>query len=157
MKNKQEVKEVLLQMCSYCASAERCCSDIQKKLDKKELSVDEQEYILHFLINENFLNEERYAKAYVHDKYKFSKWGKRKIAQNLYVKSVEPKAIEAGLARIDKDEYLANLKSILVAKQRTIRAKNDYEMKQKLARFALGRGFDYADIARFLPDLEGEW
>ncbi len=157
MKNEKKVKEALLRLSSYCASAERCESDVRKKLERRDLAEDEISYIINYLTKENFLNESRYALAYVNDKYKFSKWGKRKIAQGLYLKGIPQECSQEALAAIDQSEYLENLRAILAAKKRTVKAKNDYELKQKLARFALGRGFDYGDIMQFLPELEDEF
>ena len=157
MKDREDVKEALLRMSSYCASAERCRSEIQNKLEKRELSQDDIDYVLSFLQKENFLNEERYARAYVNDKYKFSKWGKRKIAQGLYLKGISQEDIFTGLASIDEELYFDNLQSILKVKKRTIKAATDYELNQKLARFAMGRGFEYSDIVRFLSHLEDSY
>ncbi|WP_238319490.1 regulatory protein RecX [Bacteroides propionicifaciens] len=84
--NNTNTKEALNSMAAYCAAAERCRSDIEKKLSKWELEIDEIESIISRLEKENFLNEERYARAYTNDKYKYAKWGKKKIAQGLYFK-----------------------------------------------------------------------
>ncbi|WP_018109743.1 regulatory protein RecX [Bacteroides propionicifaciens] len=155
--NNTNTKEALNSMAAYCAAAERCRSDIEKKLSKWELEIDEIESIISRLEKENFLNEERYARAYTNDKYKYAKWGKKKIAQGLYFKKVNDQLIENALKSIDYELYIENLKSILTHKAKTVKANSDYEKNGKLARFALGRGYEYGDISKVLPDIEEQY
>ncbi|EGJ70820.1 Regulatory protein recX [Bacteroides coprosuis DSM 18011] len=157
MKGKISVDEALNQVASYCSIAERCKSDIEKKLSMWELDKEDLNSIFEYLEKENFLNESRYASAYVNDKYRFAKWGKKKIAQSLYLKGLDNNMIQESLRTIDKDVYINNLKSILEVKKRSVKAKNSFELNQKLARFALGRGFEYDDIMHVLPDLEDDY
>lgn len=155
--NNTNTKEALNNMAAYCAAAERCKSDIEKKLAKWELEPEDIEQIISRLEKENFLNEERYARAYTNDKYKYAKWGKKKIAQGLYFKKVNDSLIDTALKNIDYELYLDNLKSILTHKARTVKGNSEYEKNGKLARFALGRGYEYGDISKVLPDLEEEY
>lgn len=148
------VKEALNSMAAYCAAAERCQSDVQKRLEKWELSEEEEQEVIVKLIKENFLSEERYARAYTNDKYKYAKWGKKKIAQGLYLKRVDDRVISEALGNIDYQVYIDNLKSVLTQKAKTVKANSDYEKNGKLVRFALGRGYEYGDISKVLPDVE---
>lgn len=148
------VKEALNSMAAYCAAAERCQSDVQKRLEKWELSEEEEQEVIVKLIQENFLSEERYARAYTNDKYKYAKWGKKKIAQGLYLKRVDDRVISEALGNINYEVYIDNLKSILAQKAKTVKANSDYEKNGKLVRFALGRGYEYGDISKVLPDVE---
>lgn len=148
------MKEALNSVAAYCAAAERCRSDIFKRLEKWELSSDAEQAIITRLEKENFLSESRYARSYTNDKYKYAKWGKKKIAQGLYLKKVDSAAIEESLQSIDMNIYLDNLKSVLEAKVKTIKANTDYEKMGKLVRFALGRGFEYSDITKVLPGAD---
>ena len=81
-------EEALRQMASYCASAERCKSDITEKLKKKELDEESSQYIIAFLEKENYLNEERFCRAFVNDKFRFAKGGKLKMRQALNLKRI---------------------------------------------------------------------
>ena len=154
MKEGTKIEELLNKMATYCVAAERCKQDVEKKLEKWDLTEEEIQSILNALIKDNFINESRYAAAYTNDKYKFSKWGRRKIAQNLYMKRIDNDLIQEALEQIDNDIYQSNLKSILETKRRSIKASNAFEFNQKLARFAIGRGFDYSEVIQILPSLE---
>ncbi|MCD7900880.1 MAG: RecX family transcriptional regulator [Bacteroides sp.] len=138
--------EALNRITSYCATAEHCASEVVDKLKKWEIGEEEIERILAFLRKEKFIDEERYAASYITDKYLFAKWGKRKIYQMLLFKKIPNTIIQEKLNEIDKEEYLSILKKILDSKRKSIRAKNDYEFKAKLVRFALSRGFEMDDI-----------
>lgn len=139
-------KEALNRITSYCAASEHCLSEAYEKLKKWEVSEEVIDSILLLLQKENYIDEERYATCYIRDKYRFAKWGKRKIYQALRVKKVSSTIIQKALDEVDEEEYLAILRGVLEAKKKTIRAASDYEFKGKLIRFALGRGFDMEDI-----------
>lgn len=149
-----ETSVALNRLAAYCSTAERCRQDVQKRMDRWELEPEQCDEIFEFLVKENFLNEARYASAFTNDKYKFAKWGKRKIAQSLHFKGIDKECTSQALDNIDSELYLSNLKSILKVKKGSIKAKNSYDEHAKLVRFAMGRGFDYDDIKRVLPDLE---
>lgn len=154
MKKEISYDEALNKMASYCATAERCTEDIYRKLEPWELTESDKDKVIDYLKKERFLDESRFAKAYANDKYKFSKWGKRKIMQNMLMKGVEEEAIKESLSYIDNEVYMENLGELLQAKKKTTKAQNEYDLKNKLIRFALGRGYDYADIIKSMPDLE---
>lgn len=154
MKRQISYDSALNTLAAHCSAAERCTEDLYRKMENWELTDDEKENIISFLVKENFLNEDRFATAYTNDKYKFSKWGKKKIVQGMYMKGVDGTAIQVGINSIDMDVYMENLKEILLAKQKSIKANDEYELKSKLIRFAMGRGYDYGDIIHVMPDLE---
>ncbi len=156
IKKEISYSEALNNLAAHCSVAERCKEDLYRKMERWELEEQEKDKIIAFLVKENFLNEDRYARAYVNDKYKFAKWGKKKIVQGMLMKGVERESMQEGLNAIEYDVYLDNLKDILTAKQRTVKAKDEYDMKSKMIRFAMGRGFDYSDIIKVMPNLEVE-
>ncbi len=149
-----EYDEALNKLEAYCVAAERCIEDINRKMNNWELTNEEKNKILNALIENRFLDEIRYAKAYVNDKYKFAKWGRKKIVQNMMMKGVDREAIQEGINHIDDEIYSENLKDIISSKSKGIKAENDYEFKGKLIRFAMGRGYDYSDIIKVMPQLE---
>ena len=105
------------------------------------------------LIEEKYIDEERYCKSFVHDKFVYNKWGKMKITKELRSKKISLQCIESQLSKIDESEYLNVLKSLLQAKKKTIRGKSEYEINGKLIRFALGRGFEI-DVIRLCLNTE---
>ena len=106
------------------------------------------------LEKENFIDEKRFCKAYVNDKFHFSKWGKLKISQGLYLKKISQPVITKYLNEIDQEEYLEILTQLINAKRKSVRAKDDFELNGKLIRFAMSRGFEFRDIKCCITDCE---
>lgn len=102
--------------------------------------------ILKRLEDEKYIDEERFCRAFVNDKYRFAKWGKVKIAQALQMKKVSYNVCRRFLNEIDEEEYLSVLDGLLAAKRKSVHAENEYELNGKLMRFALSRGFEMKDI-----------
>ena len=110
------------------------------------------ESIINNLVKEGFIDESRYARAFVHDKVRFAKWGKVKIAQALWQKRIPQDITDAALESIDDDEYLAALKDVVKAKFRTVKGATEYERKMKTMRSVCSRGYEPA-LVRKLLDL----
>lgn len=133
---------------AYCAASERCKQETIEKLKHWEVDTTVINQIIPKLEEENYLNEERYCKSFVHDKFYFNKWGKKKIAQALYAKRISSAVAWKHLDTINQEDYLDVLQHLLESKKKSIKAKNEYELKGKLIRFALGRGFEMEDISK---------
>jgi regulatory protein len=140
--------EALNRMAAYCSGAEHCRAEVHEKLLRQELDGNAIERILNRLEKEKFIDSERYTRSFVNDKLRFGKWGKLKIKQALYFKQISPEVVNRGLEEIDKEEYLSVLRDLLEKKKKTVRAKDGYELKGKLIRFALGKGFEMEDIEK---------
>ncbi|MDR0962137.1 MAG: RecX family transcriptional regulator [Mediterranea sp.] len=133
---------------AYCSVAEHCSHEVSEKLRRWEVDAPVAQRILHRLIEEKYVDDLRYSRAFVRDKYRFAKWGKVKIAAALHIKHIPGEVVQQALESIDEEEYLDTLRDLLAAKQKSIRAANDYERKGKLIRFALGRGYEMHDIRK---------
>ena len=138
--------EILYKMAAKCSTSEQCMSDIEAKLSSYNLTEEERTRILRHLVEEKYIDDRRYAEAFVRDKYRFNKWGRIKIAQGLRMKGIDSKTISTAMKAIDEAEYLDILRDLIKAKRKSTRGKNDYEINGKLVRFATGRGFEYAAI-----------
>ncbi|AVM53188.1 regulatory protein [Bacteroides zoogleoformans] len=138
--------EALKRMESYCSTAEHCRAEIVEKLQRMGVNHDAVERIVNRLITERYIDEERFCRAFVNDKYRFAKWGKYKIGKALQQKEIPSSVYRTSLDEVDEEEYLAILRNLLAAKRKSIRAKSEYELKGKLVRFALSRGFEMKDI-----------
>ena len=149
--------EILYKLAAKCSISEQCLSDIETKLSRYDLTEEERTRILRHLIEEKYIDDCRYAKAYVRDKYRFNKWGRIKIAQGLRMKGIDSETINNAMGAIDEDEYLGILRDLIKAKRKSTRGKNDYEINGKIARFAVGRGFEYAAIRQCLGNDIGEY
>lgn len=138
--------EILYKLAAKCSVSEQCMSDIEAKLSRYDLTEEECTRILRHLVEEKYIDDRRYAEAFVRDKYRFNKWGRIKIAQGLRMKDIDSETISTAMEAIDEAEYLDILRDLIKAKRKSTRGKNDYEINGKLVRFATGRGFEYAAI-----------
>jgi regulatory protein len=146
MKEKSE-QDAYLQLAALCAQAEHCQQEMRDKMKRWDIDAATQDRIVARLIKERYVDDERYARAFVKDKIRYNKWGRRKVQQGLWLKHIDDDIQERVLGEVDDSEYLAVLRPLLKQKVRSIRTENDYERTQKLVRFALGRGFTF-DIIR---------
>jgi regulatory protein len=139
---------------SLCARREYCSEDIRVKLDSWGINNPDADNIISRLIRENFINDKRYAEAFVKDKYHHNKWGKVKIASQLRAKRIASEVIDSALATVDEDQYRQTIKDILASHRKFIKAKNQFDLKGKLLRFGLSKGFESHILYDILNDLE---
>jgi regulatory protein len=155
MKKEMTEQEAYLQLAALCAQAEHCQREMREKMRRWELDETVQNRVLDRLVRERFVDDERYARAFVKDKIRYNKWGRRKVQQALWQKGIDSEIQRKVLDEIDEKEYLDILRPLLRQKRKSIKAQNDYELNQKLLRFALGRGYTY-DIIRQCIDADEE-
>ena len=148
-------KEAYLQLAALCAQSEHCEWEMKEKMRRWELDEMVQNSILARLIKERYVDDERYARAFVKDKIRYNKWGRRKVEQALWQKHIAADIRQQVLDEVDDEEYLDILRPLLKQKRKSIKAQNDYELNQKLMRFALGRGFTF-DLIKQCIDVEEE-
>jgi len=156
MKKDMTEQEAYLQLAALCAQAEHCEQEMRDKMRRWELDETVQNRIVDRLIKERYVDDERYARAFVKDKIRYNKWGRRKVEQALWQKRIDKETQEKVLDEIDEKEYLEVLRPLLKQKRRSIRAENDYELNRKLIRFALSRGFGF-DIIRQCLDVADDF
>lgn len=147
MKKEMTEQEAFLQLASLCANAEHCQHEMLEKMRKWELTEAVQTRVMARLVKERYVDDERYARAFVKDKIRYNKWGRRKVQQALWLKRIDDAIQQTVLDEISDEEYLKVLKPLLKQKSKSIKAESDYERNQKLVRFALSRGFTF-DIIR---------
>jgi regulatory protein len=148
-------QEAYLRLTALCAQAEHCQHEMLEKMKKWELADESQARVMERLIKERYVDDERYARAFVMDKIRYNKWGRRKVEQALWMKRIDKGIQERVLSEVDDEEYVSALRPLLKQKQRSTKAASDYELRQKLIRFALSRGFGF-DIIRQCIDVEDE-
>ena len=136
-----------LQLAQLCARSEHCQHDMQEKMRRWGMSDEAQARVMQRLVGERYVDDERYARAFVRDKIRYNKWGRRKVEQALWMKRIDDDIRERVLGEVDDGEYLAVLRPLLKQKCSSTKAATDYELNQKLVKFALGRGFTF-DIIR---------
>ena len=155
MKKEMTEQEAYLQLAALCAQAEHCQQEMRDKMRRWGLDETVQNRIIDRLIKERYVDDERYARAFVKDKIRYNKWGRRKVQQALWMKRIDADIQQRVLDEIDEKEYLDVLRPLLKQKRKSIKAESDYELNQKLLRFALGRGFGF-DIIRQCLDVAEE-
>ena len=157
-KKKKEVsaKSALSKAMFICSRQEKCCFDIRKKLRDWEISYADQDEIIQTLIEEKFINEERYTNFYVRDKFRFNKWGRIKITHHLKQKQISEHIISDAISQLNEIEYTRNLNDILRNKIKTIQEEDPYQLRAKLYRFAQGRGFESPLSLRLIDKLISE-
>ena len=139
-------RQALTKAMAMCSQSERCRFDIVTKLRLWELSEEEIAEAVDYLVEEHFLDEERFVRFYVNDKLRFNKWGKVKLTYMLRQKQIPENIIRESLDQINNDLYLKTLRNLLVSKVKSIKGASDYERKGKLAVFAQSHGFE-AELA----------
>lgn len=149
-------QEAMYKASALCSTTEYCPADIQQKLLKWGVPENTGKEIVCKLIEEDFINEERYCRAFIHDKLNYNKWGRRKIQEALRLKRIAGSIVSTTLQEIDSEHYEQILKNLLTAKNKEIKAESAYERNGKLMRFAMGRGFEADCISRLLPECHEE-
>ncbi len=146
--------QVLDKMAKYCAYQERCVKDVRDKLKTFDLPQEGKHEILDYLLDNRFVNDERYAKSFVRGKINQSGWGVNKIRFHLIQKGIDKDIIEEALGQTDEEVYRQRLIDILKTKAKTIKADSDFEKKRKLAAYAMQKGFEGALVWEVLKDLD---
>ena len=138
---------------SFCAESERNVAEVERKLRKWGVDDDDIDSIIDRLKSDDFLNEERYCRAYINDRFRLNHWGKVKIRYELGKRDVDRQYIDAALANIDDDEYIEVLKEVVEAKRRTLKDTNTYSASAKILRYALTRGFESDIVSKVIKDF----
>lgn len=136
---------------TLCARSEQCSHDLMQKLIKWGFTRSEAESIIGRLIDRRFVDDSRFAKAYVRDKYRFARWGQRKIITGLYSKRIDKATIDEALEEIDMRQYALIAFEVIASKLRALPSEiPDFELRQKLIRFGLSRGYETGLILKIL-------
>ena len=139
-----------IRLSAKCAMTEYCVADIRKMMSRWELPEGADERIVKRLQTERYIDECRYAHAYVRDKFRYNHWGWVRIERELRMRGIAQAFIDEAKEEISEEDSLSTLRKLIEAKRRTVKGKNDYEINAKLFRFAMRRGFSYDDINEVL-------
>lgn len=155
-KKEYTIEELKQKAASYCAMAEHCVDEVKKKLVAWNASETDTHKIIKTLMEEDFINEKRYATLFVKDKFRLNKWGKIKIGMTLRQKMIDHTTIDQALQMIDEGEYEEILTTILKKKSTNITYQYAYEKQGKLFRYAQSRGFENSVIDKVLKRMINE-
>jgi regulatory protein len=130
----------------YCAYQERSHYEVEQKLFSYGLFSSQVDDIIAWLITNNYLNEERFAIAFAGGKFRIKKWGKVKIRKYLAQKKVSEYSINKALMLLDKKEYYKVMEELIQQKWRNVNAENIYELRNKVARYVIAKGFEAEEV-----------
>ena len=136
----------------YCDYQDRCKKEIFAKLNSYELAEDDKNFIVEFLQDEGYINDERYCRSYVKSKLNLKKWGVNKIKISLIAKGIDRDIIDAVVSEIDQDSYREELIKLLENKK--INESDPYKRKAKLIRYAVSKGYSINDVMEIVNGNE---
>ena len=145
--------EILKKMAALCSRSEQCSVDIHKKVTAAGLSGEEADEIVEKLISENFINDERYVRSYVADKFRINRWGRIKMKYYLKMKGLQDDLIKKELDAIDDVKYIEVLLKTMKDKARSVKKKPKLEKMGQIIRFTQNRGFEPELIHRYLNEV----
>ncbi len=134
--------KALQKLQKYCAYQDRCHQEVRSKLISLGIYGDDLENIIVLLIEDNFLNEERFAQSYARGKFRMKKWGRVRIKRELKQRKVSDYCIRKGMAEIEEDQYLSTLIEILQKRQAQFEHLTAFEVRKKMADHAIRRGYE---------------
>ena len=152
---KMNERQARQRLAARCPTRELGVADVRRKLAEWEQDDAAADRIVERLRAEGFVDDERFCRAFVEDKWRFNRWGRTKIRMALRMKGMDGAPADEALAAVDDNEYREVLAAMLREKSRTVSAASDYERYQKLIRFALGRGFEIDVIKDCLNEDTG--
>ena len=147
-------EQALQKLAALCSQSEHCTSEMKEKMRRWGIEEDAQQRVVEYLVANRYVDDRRYARSFVNDKLKYNKWGPRKIEQSLWMKHIDESILREALDDVDNEEYISVLRPLLTSKRKTTKAETDYEMNQKLLRFAIGRGFTFEQVKEVIDDVD---
>jgi len=155
IKKEMTAQQAYQKLADLCARGEHCQHEMTEKMRQWGISEEDQAQVMERLTKERYVDDERFTRAFVNDKIRYNKWGRRKVEQALWQKRIDDGIAQSVLDAVDNEEYVAILEPMLKQKSKSIRAESDYERRMKLTKWALGRGFTI-DIIRQCIDISDE-
>ncbi|MFN8256958.1 MAG: regulatory protein RecX [Bacteroidales bacterium] len=146
-------REAQVKAQNLCAKFEKSKGEIRQKLFEWKVDKSWHNEIIESLVKDKFIDEERFAAFYVRDKYKLNKWGKQKIAYGLRAKEISEEIINQSMNKIEDEEYYEICFDLIRKKLKTLTNELPAQKKEKVLRFALGRGFESNIILKCLNTL----
>lgn len=148
------MKEAIFKIENFCAYQERCHEEVLTKLKSMNLNSEEIDVIMVHLINDNFLNEERFARSFARGKHRIKHWGKIRITNELKQKKITSTLIKIGLQEISPDEYLSTFANLTEKYWVSIKETNQLKKRKKFCDYLLRKGFESNLVYDKMKELE---
>lgn len=143
-------EEIKQKMVNYCVYQDRSHAEVEQKMKDFLLIPEAKEEIMLYLLKENFLNEERFARSYTRGKFYIKKWGKNKIKLSLLQKGVTEKLVKKSFEEIDEKDYRDALSDLIKKTLPNYKGLKEYQKKQKTIKFLISKGYEYDLIMNLL-------
>ena len=148
-----EYDGILRRLTALCAKSEHCQGELLRKMRQWDVDEETQARVMKYLVERRFVDDERYARAFVRDKVAYNHWGRLKVYQALRAKGVSEETCRQALAEVPDEEYQDQLRPLMQAKLRSLREEEPYQRRAKLLRYALSRGFTMQQAIDCLDSL----
>ena len=147
-------QEALFQLTALCSQAEHCSYEMTEKMRKWQISDEAQARIMQHLVEERYIDDERFCRYFVKDKIRYNKWGRRKVEQALWAKHIDSDISKAILDEVDDEEYINILRPMIKSRRKQMKDMSEYEANARLMRWAIGRGFTFDIIRQCIDGVE---
>lgn len=147
------VEEVQRKLESFCVYQDRCHKEVEKKLKEYNLIPEAKEKILLHLLEENYLNEERFAKSFARGKFRIKKWGRVRVIRELKFRDISSYNIKTALKEIDENEYIKTLYELVEKKKSLIKETNAFKKKKKIIDHLIYKGFESDLIFKIVNEI----
>jgi regulatory protein len=154
MKEVFSIKEAIHKIEHFCAYQERCHQEVEQKLRSMKMQAEEVSTIISHLINENFLNESRFACSFARGKHRMKQWGKIRIVSELKFRNITTYNINLGLKEISSEEYEMTFNTIAEKQWESIRETNALKKRKKFCDYLLRKGFESNLVYDKVKELE---
>ena len=141
-------KETKQKLADYCVYQDRCHQEVEQKMREYVLIPEAKDEILLYLMQENYLNEERFTRSYIRGKFYMKSWGKNKIRNHLKFKGISSKLIDSCWDEIDENDYQKTLERVWEKYYSTLKGLKEYQKNMKTTKYLMTRGFEYSEILK---------
>lgn len=156
MKEQQQglsVEEAMKKAAYFCSYQERCHKEVLNKLKNLGMFQQAIDHIMVYLIENNYLNEERFARSFARGKHRMSHWGKNRIVQELKLRDISDYAIKKALKEVDKENYEEHFHQVAEKKWQTLNDSILNNKKRKFMDYLIRKGYEYDLIIKKLNEL----
>lgn len=140
----------------FCTYRDRCISEVEQKMNEYGLIQEVQDQLMMELIQNKFLDEERFARSFVRGKFGIKKWGRNKIVAALRFKKVSQPCIRLGLSEINDEKYCTVLRELILQRWKKHTGQKPFQRKGKTAAYLIQRGFESEEVWRQIQELDSE-
>ena len=147
------LKEAKIKLAAFCAYQERCQQEARERLADKGIFGDDAEQLIVQMIEEGFINEDRFARAFARGKFRLKKWGRHKIQQELSRRNISSNCLKSAMKEIDEEEYWETLLAIAEKRVQSGRGKEAFVLRQQSYQYLLSRGYESSLIEEALKEV----